>query len=127
VKQDLKQIPKDVDAYIAASPESSREKLIQLRRIIRATAPQTEEVISYHMPYYRYHGSLVGFAAYKNHVSLFGSLPKELMKDLGKYRTGRGSVQFPLDEPLPVGLITRLIKARIKMNDVHFREKLSNS
>jgi uncharacterized protein YdhG (YjbR/CyaY superfamily) len=110
-------VAKDVDEYIASAPEAARGKLAELRRIIRAAAPQAEEVISYHMPYYRYRGQLVGFAAYKDHVSLFGALPAELGKELSPYKTGRGSVQFPLGKPLPSGLITRIVKAHVEMNE----------
>ena len=74
-------IPKDVNEYIAAAPEPTRAKLMQLRKIIKTTSPQAEEVISYHMPYYKDHGHLVGFAAYKDHVSLFGAFPKRLDQD----------------------------------------------
>src|SRR6266567_7186413 len=103
-------IPKDVDGYIAAAPEATRAKLTQLRKIIKTTAPQTEEVISYHMPYYKQHGRLVGFAAYKDHASLFGAIPKQLEPELKPYKTGRGSVQFPQDKPLPKTLIGKIVK-----------------
>jgi len=110
-------IPKDVDEYIASAPEEARGMLKQLRRTIKAAAPQAEEIISYHMPYYKYLGHLVGFAAYKDHVSLFGAFPDELKEELKPYKTGRGSVQFPLDKPLPVGLIEKIVKAHVKMNE----------
>ena len=110
-------VPKDVDDYIATAPKASREKLSQLRTIIRKAAPQAEEVISYHMPYYKLHGALVGFAAYKKHVSLFGAFPDNLKEELKPYKTGRGSVQFPLDKPLPVPLITKIVRAHAKMNE----------
>ena len=108
---------KDVEAYIAMAPEASREKLSQLRVTIRKAVPEAEEVIIYHMPYYKYHGALVGFAAYKNHVSLFGAIPDELKEELRPYKTGRGSVQFPLDKPLPLPLITKIVKVHAKMNE----------
>ena len=110
-------VPEDVDEYIAAASPASRGKLRELRGIIKAAAPRAEEVISYHMPYYKYHGHLVGFAAYKDHVSLFGAFPKGLSQELKPYKTGRGSVQFPLDEPLPVELVKRIVAAHVKMNE----------
>ena len=110
-------IPKDVDEYIAAAPEATRAKLTQLRKIIKTTAPQAEEIISYHMPYYKDHGHLVGFAAYKDHVSLFGAFPKQLESELKPYKTGKGSVQFPLDKPLPKALIEKIVKAHVQMNE----------
>ena len=111
-------VPKDVDTYIAAAPEAVRGKLAEIRAIIKAAAPQAEEVISYHMPYYKYHGHLVGFAAYKDHVSLFGAFPKDVNRELKAYKTGRGSVQFPFNRPLPAELITRIVRAHVKTNEV---------
>ena len=116
-------IAKDVDEYIACAPEAAREKLSQIRTVFRKVAPQAEEVISYHMPYYKYHGMLGGFAAYKNHVTLFGAFPAELKGELSAHKTGRGSVQFPLDEPLPVGLVTKIVRAHTKMNEAEARVK----
>src|SRR5437867_13398822 len=109
--------PKDVDEHICAAPEPTHAKLTQLRKIIKTTGPQAEEVISYHMPYYKQHGHLVGFAAYKDHVSLFGAFLKQLEPELKPYKTGRGSVQFPLDKPLPRALIVRIVKARVRANE----------
>jgi uncharacterized protein YdhG (YjbR/CyaY superfamily) len=109
-------VAKNVDDYIGRAPVEAREKLSQIRAVIRKAAPQAKEVISYHMPYYYYHGPLGGFAAYKDHVTLFGSFPDEMREDLEPYKTGRGSVQFPLDSPLPVSLITKIVKAHLKSN-----------
>ena len=109
--------PKSVDEYIAAAPVAVRGKLRELRSMVRAAAPLAEEGISYRMPYYTLHGHLVGFAAYKDHVSLFGSLPAELARELRPFKTGRGSVQFPLDERLPAGLIAKIVKAHVKANE----------
>ena len=110
-------VPKTVDEYIAAAPEMVRGRLLELRAAIKAAAPQAEEVISYHMPYYKFHGHLVGFAAYKDHVSLFGAFPSELKQELKPYKTGRGSVQFPFDRPLPIRLVTKIVKVHLKMNE----------
>ena len=107
----------NVYAYIARAPVEAREKLILLRTAFKNAAPQAEEVISYHMPYYYYHGPLGGFAAYKKHVTLFGSFPDDLQTELKQFKTGRGSVQFPLDKPLPVPLISKLVKAHLKINE----------
>lgn len=108
----------DVKSYIAQAPMPAREKLSQIRSLVRKTAPRAEEMISYNMPYYKYRGPLVGFAAYKNHVSLFGKFPAEIREELRNYKTGRGSVQFPLDMPLPVELITKIVRAHLKMNEM---------
>jgi uncharacterized protein YdhG (YjbR/CyaY superfamily) len=108
---------REVDGYIARAPRTAREKLLQLRSVFREVAPQAREVISYHMPYYKLNGPLGGFAAYKDHVTLFGALPEGLREELRPYKTGRGSVQFPLDEPLPVELVAKLVRAHVEANE----------
>ena len=84
-----------MDEYIATAPEPTRAKLSQLRKIIKVTAPQAEEVISYHMPYYKQHGPLVGFAVYKDHVSLFGAIPKQLELELKFLQNGQREHPVP--------------------------------
>jgi uncharacterized protein YdhG (YjbR/CyaY superfamily) len=106
-----------VDAYIGRAPVEAREKLSQLRAIFRKVAPRADEAISYNMPFYYHHGPLGGFAAYKDHVSLFGTFSNELREELKPYKSGRGSVQFPIDEPLPVHLVSKLVKAHLRMNE----------
>ncbi len=86
----MKETFKNVESYIARAPEPAREKLTLMRSLVRAAAPQAEETISYNMPYYNYHGPLVGFAAYKNHVSLFGAFPDELKEGPEPSRPAEG-------------------------------------
>ena len=107
---------KSVDDYIGRAPPEAREKLSQLRAIFRGIAPTADERISYNMPYYYHHGPLGGFATYKSHVTLFGALPEELRGELKPYKTGRGSVQFPFDEPVPVHLVGELVRAHLRSN-----------
>ena len=109
----------EVDAYIRAASEKSRVKLLQVRRIVRATAPGAKERISYRMPYYDYHGALVWFAAFKNHIGLFFRPPiiQEHKLELKGYVTTKSSVHLPIDKPLPANMIRRLIKARIAKNN----------
>lgn len=103
---------KNVDAYIKAAPVEVRAKLVQLRKIVRTLAPRAEEGISYGMPYYKLNGALVGFAAFKNHIGFFpGAIVKEFEKELAGYETAKGTVRFPLEKPLPVTLIRKLISA----------------
>ena len=113
----------EVDAYIAAAPKAAQPHLRQLRQLIRAGAPKTEEGISYRMPYYRYHGHLMYFAAFKNHVGLFpvGNADKHL--EMSRYMTGKGTYRFPLDQPLPVALIRRLVRTRVKENEAKAASK----
>lgn len=110
---------RDVDAYIQAAPREARVKLVQLRKIIKGAAPGADEGISYKMPYYKYHGALVYFAAFKNHVSLFVPSPviEEHKRELRGYETTKATVHFPLDKPLPVALAKKLINARIAKNE----------
>jgi len=110
---------RNVDAYIKAAPKEARAKLTQLRRIIKATSPKAEESISYKMPYYNYYGALIWFAAFKNHVGIFLRPPviAEHKKELKGYETTKSAVHLPLDRPLPVALIRKLIKARMAKNE----------
>jgi len=108
---------KDVDDYIAAAPEETRARLVQLHKVIKAAMPKADESISYGMPFYKYRGARVSFAVFKNHIGLFGvsSVIEEHRQELAAFRrTAKGSIHFPLDKPLPVVLIRKLVKARIK-------------
>ncbi len=105
-----------VPEYIAVFPAATRKQLQQLRKIIRESAPQAEETISYNMPAYRQHGVLVYFAGYKNHIGFYptGSGISAFEKEFGNYVYSKGAVQFPLAEPLPTALIRRMVKFRVK-------------
>lgn len=111
--------PKDVDAYIAAFPKEVQDKLKELRTTIRKTAPNAEEHISYRMPYYSYKGRLAYFAAFNRHIGLYVPLPviEEHKRELEDYETASATVRFPLDKRLPVLVIKKLIKARMKKNE----------
>lgn len=112
-----KPVAKTVDAYIKAAPEDLRAKLAQLRAIIRKAAPKAEEGISYGMPYYKHQGALAGFALFKNHIGFFpGAIVADFTDALAAYRTSKGTVQLPLDKPLPVTLIRKMLKAGLKRN-----------
>jgi uncharacterized protein YdhG (YjbR/CyaY superfamily) len=117
-KAKMSSAARDVDAYIRAAPRESRAKLLQLRRIIKATAPEAKEGISYRIPYYDYYGALVWFAAFKNHVGIFLRPPiiEEHKRDLKGYETTKSAVHFPMDKPLPATLIKKLVRARIAKN-----------
>ena len=109
-----------VDEYLALFKGNTKEKLTELRAIIKTTAPDAEEVISYSIPAYKLHGWLVYFSGgYKTHVSV-SFPPKTIMqvfeKELAPYKSSKSTVQFPLDKPLPKGLISKMIKYKIKEN-----------
>jgi uncharacterized protein YdhG (YjbR/CyaY superfamily) len=95
-----------------------QEKLEKVRQTIRETAPEAEEAISYQMPTFKLNGNLVHFAGYEHHIGFY-PIPTgmEAFKDeLSQYKTGKGSVQFPLDQPLPLDLIRRIVEFRVKEN-----------
>ncbi len=108
----------NVDAYIASFPDSTQKRLQQIRILIKKAAPNADELISYQMPAYKYHGMLVYFAGYKNHVGFYAAPTghETFKKELSVYKTGKGSVQFPHDQPLPTTLITKIVKFRVKEN-----------
>ena len=109
---------KNIDAYIATFPKEVQVILEQVRTAIKSSAPKAEEAISYNMPAFKYHGMLVYFAGYKNHIGFY-SLPsghKTFEKELSIYKQGKGSVQFPIDKPMPLALIKKIVKFRVKEN-----------
>ncbi len=110
---------KDIDSYISIVPERMRPLLIKLRQTIRKAAPQAEELISYGMPAFKYHGMLVYFAGFKNHCSFFpgnSSLLKEMKEELKNFKTSKGTIQFTPENPLPASLVTKMVKQRMKEN-----------
>ena len=112
------QKPVDTDAYIAGYPKETQKNLKQLRATIKKAAPQAEEVISYGMPAYKWNGMLVYFAAYEKHIGFYpgSSGIAAFKKELASYKTSKGTVQFPVDEPVPLPLIARIVKFRLKEN-----------
>jgi len=113
-----KVVPETVDQYIAAFPADVKKRMQQLRKTIKAGAPNADELISYQMPGYKYFGMLVYFAAYKNHIGFYATPTGHaaFKKELSVYKEGKGSVQFPLDQPLPLSLVTKIVKFRVKQN-----------
>lgn len=111
--------PVSIDEYIAGFPKETQKVLEQVRAIIKNTAPDTEETISYAIPTFTMNKKyLIYFAGYKNHLSLYpaptGNASFE--KEIKPYWSGKGTVQFPLDKPLPIDLIKRIVKYRMKEN-----------
>jgi uncharacterized protein YdhG (YjbR/CyaY superfamily) len=107
-----------IDDYIDSFPEETRRLLEQMRSTIRKSAPQADEKISYQIPTYYYNGNLVHFAAFKNHIGFFptpGAI-KAFEKELKPYKTSKGTIQFPLTDPLPLKLIERIVKFRVEEN-----------
>jgi uncharacterized protein YdhG (YjbR/CyaY superfamily) len=109
---------KNIDEYIAFQTPELQILLEQLRQTIKKAAPEAEEVISYNMPAYKYHGMLVYFAAYKNHIGFYAtpSGHSEFKEELSVYKKGKGSVQFPFNQHLPLDLISRIAVFRVEEN-----------
>lgn len=109
--------PKDIDEYIAGFPKDTQKALEQVRAAIKKAAPKAEEKISYGMPAFTLNGkNLVYFAAYEKHIGFYAAptAHEAFKEDFSKYKTGKGSVQFPLDQPVPLKLITKVIKFKLQ-------------
>jgi len=108
-----------VDDYIASFPPAMRKLLSAMRKTIKAAAPKAEELISYQMPAYKYKGVLVYFAAFEKHIGFYATPTGHaaFKKELSAYKTGKGSVQFPFTEPLPLDLVKRIVQFRVKENE----------
>ena len=108
-----------IDEYIATFPEDVQKIMKQLRESVKAAAPGAEEAISYNMPTFKLNGRyLVYFAGWKTHIAFYGA-PRgnaEFKEDLSAYETGAGTLKFPLAEPLPFDLITKIVKFRATEN-----------
>jgi uncharacterized protein YdhG (YjbR/CyaY superfamily) len=115
----LNKAPKDVDEYIAGTPKEVKEKLVELRAAIREVAPTAVERISYGIPYYDYKGRLVWFGLAKAHIGLYIRPPviEEHKSELEGYETTKSTVRLPLNKQLPIALIKKLVKARMKKNE----------
>jgi uncharacterized protein YdhG (YjbR/CyaY superfamily) len=107
---------RDVDEYMAQLPDDRRAVMEELRRTIRAAAPDATEVISYNMPTFRLDGRfLVSYEAFKRHYSLFpwsDAMVEELGEEMRPYAIGKGTIRFPADDPIPLELVTRIIEIR---------------
>lgn len=109
---------KTIDEYIRTFPADVQSILQKLRQTIQKAAPEAAEAISYQMPTFKLNGNLVHFAAFKSHIGLYPAPSgiKKFEKELSQYVSGKGSVQFPLDQPIPYELVERIVLYRIKEN-----------
>src|SRR4249919_625017 len=113
--------PSSVDEYLAGLPDDRRAVMEALRRTVKAAAPEAAETIAYQMPALRSHGGqfLVSYAAYKRHYSLFpasGAVVAALGNELTPYLAGRGTIQFPASQPIPLDLVRRIVEIRVAEN-----------
>ncbi|MBM7568613.1 iron chaperone [Paenibacillus sacheonensis] len=115
---DNKTAPDSTDDYIAAFPPNVQETLQALRQTIKEAAPEAKEKIAYQMPAFDLHGSLVYFAAYKNHIGFYPTASgiRDFQDELSAYKTSKGAIQFPLGEALPFALIKRIVEYRAAEN-----------
>jgi uncharacterized protein YdhG (YjbR/CyaY superfamily) len=110
--------PQTIDEYIAGFPEGVQAILEKIRSTIKDVAPGADEAIKYRMPTFVLNGNLVHFAAFKNHIGFY-PVPtgiEAFKEELSFYKQGKGSVQFPLDQPIPYDLISRIVKFRVEEN-----------
>ncbi len=110
--------PQSIDDYIAAFPKDVQAILQKIRATIHDAAPGAQETIKYQMPTFVLNGNLVYFAAFKNHIGFY-PIPtgiERFQKELAPYKQGKGSVQFPLDKPIPYNLIRKIVTFRVKEN-----------
>lgn len=118
--------PRDIDEYIAGFQPDVQEILHRIRKTIRQVAPEAQEKIAYQMPTFALGGkNLVHFAAFKNHIGFYPTPTgtEKFQKELSPYKHAKGSVQFPLDQPIPYNLITKIVKFRVKENLANAKAK----
>jgi len=113
------------DEYIAMFPKDIQDKLNKVRQVIKEAAPEAKEIISYQMPAFKMHGNLVYFAALKDHIGLYptSSGVAAFQNELKDYATSKGTIKFPLNEPIPFNLITKIVKFRVKEDQQNAKNK----
>lgn len=120
---------KTMDEYINTFPDDVQRILNELRQAIKETAPEAQETINYQIPTFTLNGNLVHFAAFKDHIGFYPtpSGMEAFKKELASYKGAKGSVQFPIDQPLPLPLIRRIVEYRVKENSERKQKKKSSS
>jgi uncharacterized protein YdhG (YjbR/CyaY superfamily) len=119
---------KTVDEYLSALPANTKSILKELRKTIKQAAPEAEELISYNMPAFKFHGGLIWYAAWKEHISLYPrtSRMEAFIKELSEYEGSKGTIKFPTNRPMPFGLISKIVKFRVRENLEKQRPKRKN-
>jgi uncharacterized protein YdhG (YjbR/CyaY superfamily) len=117
--------PESIDDYMSSFPEEIQKLLIEVRSTIRKAAPAAKEIISYQMPAFRQNGVLVYFAAFKKHIGFFPTTSgiAAFKEELSVYKGAKGSVQFPFEKPMPLDLISRIVKFRVAENEAKTKAK----
>ena len=117
--------PKDIDEYIAGFPPDVQKLLEKIRRTVSKAAPKAEEAIKYQIPTFTLNGNLISFAAYKSHIGIYPA-PREVAefkKELADYKGNKSTLQLPLDKPVPVDLISRIVKYQVKRNQAKKKKR----
>ncbi len=114
-----------IEAYISGFPKHIQEILEQIRSTIKSVAPDASEAIKYAIPTFILNGNLVHFAGYKNHIGLYPapSGMEQFEEEIAMYKTGKGTLQFPIDQPMPLDLIARIVKFRVQENEAKAKKK----
>ncbi len=118
---------KTVPEYLSGFPASTKKMLIQIRKIIREAVPESTETISYGMPTYKMERNLIHFAGYKNHIGLYPGpvFLNAFAKEISGYETSKGTIRFPLDAPLPISLIDKIVKCAVEENKKNTLKKIA--
>ena len=113
-----KNTTKSIDTYISTFPDDVQVLLKSIRETVHKAAPDAEETIKYGIPTFVFHGNLVHFGGYKNHIGFYPAPSgiEAFKKELSQYKSAKGSVQFPIDKPLPLSLIAKIVTFRVKEN-----------
>ncbi len=117
---------KTVDEYLKCVPAAQRKVLVDIRRAIKSAAPEAIEGISYGMPYYKYCGRLLYFAAFENHCSFFPAdkgTVKKFARELKSFQTSTSTIQFTQDKPIPLSLVKAIVKERVRVNEARANKK----
>jgi uncharacterized protein YdhG (YjbR/CyaY superfamily) len=120
---------KTMDVFISAFPKSVQDILLELRSAIREAAPKSEETISYGIPTFKLNGNLVHFAAFQHHIGFYPT-PSAIVafkKELSPYKQTKGSVQFPIDHPIPIDLVKKIVRFRVKENLAKKRNRIQGT
>ncbi len=114
-----------MDDYIESFPKDIQKILEAVRKTIKESAPEAEEAISYQIPTFKLNGNLVHFAAFKNHIGVYpgSEAIKVFKKEFGFYKSSKGAVQFPIDKPMPLALIKKVVKYRVKEKSHRLKKK----
>jgi uncharacterized protein YdhG (YjbR/CyaY superfamily) len=123
--ESTKTAPKDIDEYIATFPNDVRTILEKIRKTIKKAAPDAQETINYQMPTFTLNGNLVHFAAFERHIGFYPTPSgiEKFKKEIDAYKNAKGSVQFPLDQPIPYELIGRITEFRVKEQQAKSKKK----